>query len=313
MYFPFLRGKQYELIALREIDNILRENSSRVSPIIEPVKDSTTLKKTLADLAKSNVNFNIVVNPTVGDLTKDSEKIINLIKTAIPQQYNDYQIAIIAEEQTPYAQLLDSIIKSNLSFSGFSFIHNAPVPTISEIIGKYETFRPVVNNIVNFTKTNRRYHRNFASHTKVSLDDYFKAQSKNSDYLANQDESFSEEHLHFREDGFKGFSDYLTIGEGFSDSGFAPYAVAIHLSYINEDNEIRIRHFVSDSNDDWTDVAGKFAEALSKLIAWEHLHPINTIAIREFKELHQTGHFPGLGTIKKISIKNHLQLTLSVF
>ncbi|WP_153052429.1 sce7725 family protein, partial [Streptococcus suis] len=46
MYFPYLRGRQYELIALRE----LLENdtlSKRVVPIIEPVKLSSTLINTL--------------------------------------------------------------------------------------------------------------------------------------------------------------------------------------------------------------------------------------------------------------------------
>lgn len=42
MYFPYLRGRQFELIALRELveKGVL---SSRITPIIEPVKLSSTL------------------------------------------------------------------------------------------------------------------------------------------------------------------------------------------------------------------------------------------------------------------------------
>ena len=46
MYFPYLRGRQFELIALRELveKGVL---SSRIVPIIEPVKLSSTLIKTI--------------------------------------------------------------------------------------------------------------------------------------------------------------------------------------------------------------------------------------------------------------------------
>ena len=60
MYFPILRGKQFELIALREISNILKAQKSIVSPIIEPVKESSSvLKKTLEVLRANDINFNI--------------------------------------------------------------------------------------------------------------------------------------------------------------------------------------------------------------------------------------------------------------
>lgn len=41
MYFPYLRGRQYELLALREL--VSRGLiSNKVIPIVEPVKLSTT-------------------------------------------------------------------------------------------------------------------------------------------------------------------------------------------------------------------------------------------------------------------------------
>lgn len=44
MYFPYLRGRQFELIALRELLEGKRI-SEKVIPIIEPVKPSSTLLK----------------------------------------------------------------------------------------------------------------------------------------------------------------------------------------------------------------------------------------------------------------------------
>jgi len=91
-----------------------------------------------------------------------------------------------------------------------------------------------------------------------------------------------------------------------------PYAVAIHLSYADQNNKIRVRHFVSDSNDDSSDVGGKFAEALEKLIQWVNENGRESIAISIFRELHETGHFPGLGSLKKLSIMHHIELVLSL-
>ena len=88
-------------------------------------------------------------------------------------------------------------------------------------------------------------------------------------------------------------------------------AVAIHMTYLNEDEDMRIKHFVSDTSSTPVDPAGKFFEALVKLIV-EINDPdtqiCQTEACEEFRELHKNGHFPGLGSIKKISMKHHIEL-----
>ena len=51
MYFPYLRGRQFELIALRDLvdKGVL---SDKIIPIIEPVKLSSTLIKTIESYGK---------------------------------------------------------------------------------------------------------------------------------------------------------------------------------------------------------------------------------------------------------------------
>ena len=58
------------------------------------------------------------------------------------------------------------------------------------------------------------------------------------------------------------------------------------------------------------DPAGKFAQALNKLV--KELESgksklLGTSAIKEFRELHTKGHFPGLGYVKKLSMKHHIE------
>jgi hypothetical protein len=87
-----------------------------------------------------------------------------------------------------------------------------------------------------------------------------------------------------------------------------PMAVVIHLSYINNDynKEIWIRHFTSVTNDTNSNVQGKFAEAAKKAIQFCNDNSLNNSAITELRNYYNESRYPGLGTVKKISIKNHL-------
>ncbi len=311
MYLPYLRGKQFELIALREIADLMAKVPQKVSPIIEPVKDSSTFKSALRDLASKKINFTIIVNPTVGDFTKSSDMIINTLKDELGN-YIDYQVGVIVDDRQEDVTHLEKIKAHGLNFKGLTLIHNIVLPNPKEVIDAYEKYFSIVNNVVSFSKTNRRYYRNFPLETVVSLEDFFKVQVKNKDYLEVDESPFSEEHLFFKKDGIKGFSDFLTIGDNYTETGFIPYAVAIHLSFADAEKKIRIKHFVSDSNEDQTDVAGKFAEALRKLIVWCDENKVDSKAVHEFRELYNTGHFPGLGSIKKLSIMHHIELVINL-
>ena len=101
-----------------------------------------------------------------------------------------------------------------------------------------------------------------------------------------------------------GFGDFLIVGDQFSESGGPAYAVTIHLTFIDpdQDDSMLIYHFKSERQDTPPDPAGKFAEALTEMM--ETLNTpgskvLETNAVQEFRMLHQPGHFPGLGYVKK--------------
>jgi hypothetical protein len=143
------------------------------------------------------------------------------------------------------------------------------------------------------------------------LDDYFKVQDRNVDYLNIDESDFSSDYKYYENDWYKWFSDFLTIWNDYSDWWFRPRAVAMHISYMNNDT-IMIKHFVSDSNWDLSNVAWKFEEANEKLINWYTTSNIpNTKALDIFKELHESQHFPWLWVLKKLSIMNHIELVIN--
>jgi hypothetical protein len=115
-----------------------------------------------------------------------------------------------------------------------------------------------------------------------------------------------------------GFGDFLIVGDDYSESGGPAYAIAIHLTFIDpdQDDAMRIYHFISNRQDTPQDPAGKFAEALDKMIATLNQpgsRVLETTAVKEFRELHKRGHFPGLGYIKKLSMNHHIETLADYF
>lgn len=81
MYFPILRGRQFELLALRECvkENVL---SSQIIPIVEPVKVSSTYIKTIDSFIEAEKPIAVIRNPQVGSWSKDLKK--KVILTLVP-------------------------------------------------------------------------------------------------------------------------------------------------------------------------------------------------------------------------------------
>jgi hypothetical protein len=102
------------------------------------------------------------------------------------------------------------------------------------------------------------------------------------------------------------------VGDDYSEGGGPAYAVVIHLTFIDssKDEEMFIHHFKSDRHDTPTDPAGKFAEALTKLVAEvnrANTPIVRTAAVQEFLDLQTRRHFPGLGYVKKLSMSHHIE------
>ena len=173
-----------------------------------------------------------------------------------------------------------------------------------QLVGQAEITSINVND-PNRNRTLQRFLKGL-NKTYIRLDDLFEKQARNSDYLDIEEHRFSEEHIYFIEDGFNGFSDYTSLPSEYIDGGSTPRAVVIHLTYLNSQNQIWIRHFTSETNDSIANVQGKFAEAAAKAVNYCRQNGLTNSAIAELESYFDNEHYPGLGTVKKLSIKNHL-------
>lgn len=304
MYFPYLRCKQFELLALKEIAPLLVE--PLISPVLEPVKKSTgSFERALEITTAKDVNFSVILNPIHGELASNPAGITAMLNNHLAA-YENFQFGVIINQFTDLDYVTGLIDAINYR-RPITLVHTERVNDI-DALREWCMDYDIRYNLHGENFPVRRYRDIITGVNKVLLDDKFKPQVKNADYLKVPDEFFSDDHLYYKEDGFAGFGDFLTIGDDYAESGWLPYAIAIHLTYKKGNDQIWIRHFVSDSNSDTTDIAGKFGEALEKLIEFIDAEHITTQAAEEFRTLHREGHYPGLGSLKKLSIKHHIEL-----
>lgn len=302
MYYPYLRARQFELIALRELSSDI-DFKRYVKPVLEPVRESVNG----LNLANKIFNENefmpfLIVNPLEGEVSGDNtfflDYIQNLEDCHFQPAFHFCNNAEYISNNIHNYELNDVML---ICLDGFNDVQSlrdlCESPNISHIM----VLEP---------QKSRQLDRYLKSLNKIyiRLDDVFEKKDRNADYLHIEEHKFSEEHLFYEDERYKGFSDYTVLPSAFIDGGSTPRAVVIHLSYINENqnDEIWIRHFTSNTNDTIANVQLKFAEAAEKAVNFVNNHDLENEAIFELKRYFEEEKYPGLGVVKKISIKNHL-------
>lgn len=308
MYFPYLRGKQFELLALRELADEINEGFHFI-PIIEPVKMTLTgLTTAVKKMIEKEMKFALVLNPYEEDFAFTESDLMEEIPEL--KQFRDAWIpAFVYKEEADVRRIKELIQKNSLNQTMVVF--HQPIPIDNEkcmnLLHQSEIKYLVVSDGDSRT-TMRKLFDCFEGKKFIRLDNNFKELTRNSDYGMNTDESFTEQHLFYEKDGYFGFGDYTALRKNYTVGGMLPYAIAIHLTYQKEDGVVYIHHFVSDTNDDRSNIQGKFFEAALKVKAF-YEHPYEkTQAVNTLIGFIEQDRYPGLGYLKMLSIKNSIQL-----
>jgi hypothetical protein len=140
--------------------------------------------------------------------------------------------------------------------------------------------------------------------------DRFQRQERNADYPER--ELFTDWNTVGGNPNRLDFGDFSIVGNYYTDEGGPAYAVALHhIHFQNESGPLDISHFISDRVDTTADTPGKTIEALTKLVdALSGLLPNDTEACAEYTEMAESGISRGLGYMKKLAIKHHLEVML---
>lgn len=299
MYCPILRGRQNELIAVRELAEAGKLEN--VVPVIEPVKASSTLLKTLEAVSERGSQCYVILNPAVGIFEREIQ---------LNPSYEERFLGIM-ERRDPLRPCLRLNREIEELLQKYEYLDDSPAVFFDRTYGdEYaKAFRGRSLPSVVFIDDASRRHARGAD--KVLVGDRFKAKERNADYRDCPDEFFTEDHLYFREESYSGFGDYSVVGERFIEGGFRPKTVAIHCVYEREGtDELYVYHAVS-APDAPPDTAALYRDALENLLAWAEPRGLlddPTEGMRQFKASYDSASFPGLGLVKKWSIMHHLEL-----
>lgn len=316
MYFPFLRAKQFELIALREVADLL-ETCGKVLPIIEPVRKKTAgLAKLLKNYCKRSLKTLLIVNPNVGEL-----KVWGGTALAMSSEVQTIlKLGEISNDCIPTFQIQDYSSASDIQ-QFFSYYPSRPIAIIhyynfhdtTLLLEEIRKHGNVQYNCFIEGCTSKAYRKYYSDFGPVEIADGFNKRRKNNLYPKN--EFFSDAYMNFKEENI-GFGDFLIVGDEWNEDGGPAYTIAIHLTYKDDDTNVWIKHFLSDSNqDDPANPAGKFGEAVKKASDWINAIGYNSAPFSgciEFNRLNSSKSYPGLGVAKKISMMHHIELMTTI-
>lgn len=295
MYYPILRGKQFELIALRELAAHIGPDVIR--PVIEPVRGNLApLIKTVGILAESGIEPLVIINPSIGDFSKGSNGLFESLK-AIPK-FTPCVKTKSVEDLTLLANLGLSLSDSAVFIA--DGIDKALLDCLQEasciLVNKDRVHSGAISRLKNV----------------VLFGDFFDKKVRNADY---KDKSFYSS-LHAEWKTYKnaiGFGDYTILSEEYSEAGGPAYVVTIHLSHIDyeEFDTMYVRHFSSFNDDSPANPGGKFKSALDNVCSYIDENPDTFCETQGLSELLalRGNPFPGLGQVKKYSMKHHIETT----
>jgi len=275
-------------------------------PIIEPVRSSTgSLQRSVAVLRAKSIPFVVVVNPAVGELEGASDGVVSIAEDLDLSSYSLFRPALIVDETTTEAQVQG--FTRHWTGRQLFFVHLSNSSAGQAVRDASSVAGVDTCHAFHADRTGFRYRSQFKSFRRVLLEDAFNKATKNADYP--DDEFFSDLWTSFEDQGYDGFADFAVVGSDYQEEGGPAYAVAIHLTYQHSDEEVWIRHFISDRRKTQVDPGGKFLEALAHLVDYVERPGFSpTNASREFVDLFRRKHFPGLGYVKKLSICHHIEL-----
>lgn len=292
---PLLRGKEYEL-RLLEIAGPLIQSAS-VVPIVEPVSANTAmLKRVIEYYVNFQFPLGVILNPAVGDFSESSQQLQIQTGDLLCRTSRVFPVCRTSAGGIEWSRMAKA--------ERLALIDDGP--PCNEIRSElFVDLSRITYRVVESAVSNEGEER--LAGKRVVLCDGFKRR-RNVDYVP--DEEFRSGPGRLDLGRAAGWGDYMIVGNGYQAGGGRPHAVAIHITYWASDGGMRVHHYLSDSNDGPENPAGKFAEALAKLVTDldRGTYPIaETSAIRKLRDLHKRAHFPGLPYLKLLTMHHHLE------
>lgn len=300
-YFPYLRAKTFDLIAVERASGPLVANG-KIMPILEPVRVATgPLLRRAAAFGAAGLSVSLVMNPQVGELYGNPQATVQLLAGMRGAGATVVPVLIVHSQlHAPEVQAF----RAHVQHGAAIYLHfDVPSPPVVTAI---RASAPTAHVFLDGATSSAHQ---TAFQNRALLRDGFSAQVRNASYPAQS--FFSDLHLTYATLNFVGFGDFATIGGRYVEGGGPAYAVVIHMTEDRQNQGVYCNHFLSSSNATTANPGGKFGQAVATLAAYSQAHPGRidfSTSCQELLRHHANGHFPGLGDIKRLSIQHHLEL-----
>ena len=223
MYFPYLRGKQYEVLAVRESGFL---SSNRIIPVFEPITLSGPALNRFRRIAKNGVKFSVIVNSNSGQPPPALATTIQVLKDLESRLPGVVLPAFEIRAGQPVSDVRD--FARTFASQQCVLVHRNH--THSETaLGR--ALNPLVRPAVQvLLDGGAPLHvvKALPAVGIVLLRDGFSRCMRNADYPSQS--NFDDLLYTYRSRGFDGFSDFSIVGDAYSSGGGPAIHVAIHLT-----------------------------------------------------------------------------------
>lgn len=196
MYLPYLRGKQNELLALRELA-MLPLIGSKISPIIEPIKkDLKGVETALKALSPAGIDLQLILNPEYGDLKRNYQPVQDSLTRFFELGLTNVIPTYLIATERDYAFFRANSAANGHLESGYSLIILNQINSATELRAiandsnlKFNLIQ--VNHLVSLA-------RGFSVSSLGFLADRFVKKRRNVDYLDSEDEIYSSDCFYYK-------------------------------------------------------------------------------------------------------------------
>jgi len=304
-YFPFFRGKQNELMAMRELAERIAVSRNLV-PIIEPVNSNSTTGISLDRYMEVSMPFLFVCNPSHGQFAQQANSLFTQIISEGLMEYDNWTPAFQVRRDTSSGEF-GAFLARYQAFDVAVIYQGLPIDSgVRALLSNAE----IVHHVFLEDRVDTSYINSIEESDRVMVRDRFIRQARNADYPDR--EFFSDMNTIAGNPQGLDFGDFSIVGDHYAETGGPAYAVTVHhINFRNQAGPLDISHFISDRTETTADSPGKLLEALNKLVAaLDNLYPNNTEACGEYRDMGHAQISRGLGYMKRLAIKHHLELML---
>jgi hypothetical protein len=303
MYFPYLRGKQFEMEALLGVPMAVYQNTL---PIVEPV--NTSSDRFYLRMAQQGRPLALIMNPQHPQRGRMAISVVQAGLVNGPlRTHTSLTLGFIIDQNSSLTDL-QTFLTSNPSNSKIVIFRYNPIPALLANISSIISSHPVTYLVFDDNKTSSRTRGAFSwHHSLVLITDGFQRQERNSDYPPFS--FFDSNALNYRADGFVGIGDYLSIGDHFQDGGSLPKVVTLHYT-IPTSSGIEMHHFSSTVNASVQGLVGpKFGEACAALVSSMSVaSALTSSGTLKYQDWDARNHNPRLGEAKQASLQHHIEV-----